>query len=311
MIDLDDQLAACDAYLDDTARRVVVLHPDRLSERPAPGRSRRGVALAVAASFALSGTIAIAAITRQRGGPGTSVAIESDEWTLVPDPNGAFEVEPSSRPIPYPNMVALNSVAHTTHEWVAVGAEYQGWNSVAAVWTSSDGTGWERVPHESFGAGGYSEVQPGSVPDGPYMGAVAEYDGRVVVAGAGAVGEAVLWWTDDLTTWHPIDPFPEFVEGWEFRLASGNGGFVVFGQQGEGGSVPGDPRSVVGWHSVDGVNWTPVSIEDAAGAGINDVLAVDDGFVAVGEHSPTTTAATWSSADGMTERRRCGSSTPG
>lgn len=170
----------------------------------------------------------------------------------------------------------------------------------AAVWTSEDGTSWERVPHNVavFGDG---ILMRDVVVGGPGLVAVGQ-------AGGGFRAGAVLTSADGLT-WERVPHDEAIFEGedwaWMHAVAVGGPGLVAVGGAGSG------ERDAAAWTSEDGLTWTPVPHDDAVfgGAGHQEILSITaggPGLVAVGrdidlEHDSD--AAVWTSPDGVTWTR--------
>jgi hypothetical protein len=79
-------------------------------------------------------------------------------------------------------------------------------------------------------------------------------------------------------------------------VVAGPGGFVAVGG---GGSIEGFGGALA-WHSLDGASWSLTHDEHAArdGSAMLDVVAIDDGYVAVGTNPDG--APVWRSTDGLT-----------
>lgn len=87
------------------------------------------------------------------------------------------------------------------------------------------------------------------------------------------------------------------LEGAE-AIASGHGRFVAVGSSGH-------PAQAAAWSSLDGVEWTPADVVDApVGSSLTQVVATEDGFVALGAESGMYGATkervrAWYSSDGL------------
>jgi hypothetical protein len=117
----------------------------------------------------------------------------------------------------------LNDAVVTPSGLVAVGADQSGGDRDAAVWTSSDGRTWNRVPHDAslFGAAGEQ-----------LMSVVVAGEFGLLAAGSEDSPSRPLFWTSkEGASWTRIDG-PAFgsAEGWRVSdMAAGPPGVVVFG----------------------------------------------------------------------------------
>ena len=161
----------------------------------------------------------------------------------------------------------------------------------AAVWTSTDGLTWSRVPHdeEVFGGAAMNGVTTG----GPGLVAVGE-----------TISGAAVWTSVDGTTWSRVPHDDEVFAGADMtRVTEGGPGLVAVGP-----SFSEDGAQV--WTSADGLTWSRVPDDDEVfgGAGIRDVTAGGPGLVAVGWFADEAAgvaqrAAVWTSVDGLTWSR--------
>jgi hypothetical protein len=110
-------------------------------------------------------------------------------WSRVP-PDGAVFGGPSSQ--------EMRSVAVGGPGLVAVGNDYADISADAAVWTSSDGLTWRRVPHDEavFGGPGNQEML-GVAIGSPGLAAVGRDD-------SGQDGDAAVWASADGLTWSRV-----------------------------------------------------------------------------------------------------------
>lgn len=133
-----------------------------------------------------------------------------------------------------------------------------GWDQVgrddwdAAIWTSTDGSGWDRVPGdvEVFGGEGFQSIR----------GIVASDATLVAVGGDGSGdGRAAVWTSDDGLAWSRApDPDGELDGEGSQRMnavAAHGGRFTAVGieEAEDGGAV--STRAAV-WTSADGRSWT-------------------------------------------------------
>jgi len=146
--------------------------------------------------------------------------------------------------------------------------------AVAAVWTSSDGVTWDRVPHDPtiFGGAGELELTMWDV--------VADTSGLVAVGGerrSGATHPAV-WTSPDGLSWNRVelDPatadhagrFGNVAVGGEGLIATGPGRFEGIGQ-------------VTVWTSADGASWDLIAGLLGSGS-THGVIAVDQAVLVSG-----------------------------
>ncbi len=161
----------------------------------------------------------------------------------------------------------------------------------AAVWTSTDGITWSRVPHDEavFGGAAMNSVTTG----GPGLVAVGE-----------TISGAAVWTSVDGVTWSRVPNDEAVFAGADMtRVTVGGPGLVAVGP-----SFFEDGAQV--WTSVDGLTWSRGPDEDEVfgGAGIRDITAGGPGLVAVGWFEDEAAgfvqrAAVWASVDGLTWSR--------
>lgn len=194
----------------------------------------------------------------------------------------------------------MDSVTAGGPGFVAVGQ-----SDGAAVWTSTDGLSWFRVPHNEdlFGAGVMHSVTAG----GPGLVAVGTSD------------QGAVWTSLDGFTWSRV-PHDEEVFGGGAgvdytsmsSVTAGGPGLVAVGIDGH---PHGENVNPVVWTSPDGLNWSRVPYDEAI-FGIREgvhwtsmasVTAGGPGLVAVGGDSRGSDgrggAAVWTSVDGITWSR--------
>jgi hypothetical protein len=246
-------------------------------------------------------------------------------WSRVPHDEDVFGGEGEQRMV---------SVTVGGPGLVAIGFDRgaQGGEGDAAVWTSSDGFTWSRVPHDEVVFGGESQPQmlsltaggPGLVAVGtdgyPYVLNFGQLDGSFDEPADELAVDAAVWTSTDGFTWSRV-PHDEAIFGGEgeqrmVSVAVGGPGVVAVG------SVTGDLGR--GWHtfdaavwtSADGINWSRVQHDVAVFAASGDlgdaeeqmlsVAASGPGLVAVGFDSAYGCgwdSAVWTSTDGFTWSR--------
>lgn len=155
----------------------------------------------------------------------------------------------------------LHAAAATPAGWAVVGevfeAPIRSGTPRAAIWTSADGMGWDRVPDgPMFDIGGYFDTmeEPGS-------GGIEDVasDGTTVVAVGDAcdeVGKACVqatWRSTDGTSWKRVS---DGMAGALTSVAGNDLGFVAVGAECQGAVSYCDPfSSPIAKHSRDGKTW--------------------------------------------------------
>lgn len=186
----------------------------------------------------------------------------------------------------------IYGVTATSSGFVAVGVDAIDGDQ-PAVWISSDGVSWDRVPNDgrTFGGGFMLDVTAG----GPDLVAVGQR------AGIDELSDAAVWTSPDGITWSPVDDQAEALGGAgsqriETVIAAGPG-FVAVGSDETDGAV---------WTSTDGRAWSRVPDPDGVLGGpgdqrIEDIVARPGGLVAVGGDSDETQGdiAVWLSSNGL------------
>jgi hypothetical protein len=148
----------------------------------------------------------------------------------------------------------------------------------AGVWRSTDGETWERI---------------GSDLEHAFLWSIAEGGPGLVAVGwrRNPEPDLAVWTSADAGATWELAPDPEGLEGFEATdVVGGADGTLVM----VGSSLGGDGGRI--WTSTDGVAWTLV-LDDMDGAYARSVIAVEDGFVAVGGGADAAARAWWS-ADG-------------
>lgn len=134
----------------------------------------------------------------------------------------------------------------------------------AAVWISSDGRAWERLPDEAA----FRLAR---------MSAIAERDGLLVAAGAAREGEddvPAIWRSSDGRRWSRIELSSS--SGAIEDIAAGADGFVAVGSSGRTGLL------ATAWRSADGLSWEPETIDPTGGSAATSVAVNPAGLVAIG-----------------------------
>ena len=165
--------------------------------------------------------------------------------------------------------------------FVAIGSAWESDHSVRpempVVWTSVDGESWDEQPVEL------------GVDDVSLIGIAPRSDGRLLmvgrIVGQGAVpGQSALapgaWLSDDATAWQMVD-LPLSEDAVVDSFDHGPKGYALS----TGGAI---------WFSADGMDWT-MTYEGAA-----NVVAGDDGFVAMAIPEAAGPSSVVASADGQT-----------
>jgi hypothetical protein len=168
--------------------------------------------------------------------------------------------------------------------WANVGQDA---NPRVAIWTSSDGLEWSRVPN----APGLA-LAPGVNTDFPEPGPrdVAAWSGGLVAVGVGGAAgtSAVIWTSPDGWTWTPVPDLPDAALRWAHGVAEGPEGLVVVG-----GSGANPDFRAEAWVSRNGTSWAAAT--RPAGIEMESVIGWADRLVAVGG-----APASWVSSDGRT-----------
>lgn len=214
--------------------------------------------------------------------PRDGVAMDGTSWTRVADPDAVFGT-------PEQEIVRLSHVAAGGPGYVAVGTYGQGQHgehgTVAAAWTSEDGSTWERVPHDDavfggFGPGRFTAASAVTT-GGPGLVAVGvELDAETLVA--------VAWLSEDGEEWTRVevdDPRSRGATDLDLHaIVDSDEGMVAVGI--ERGGPAGAPEYPAAWRSSDGVDWKGVTLAPAAEAAawgyLSTVVAHDGQVIAAG-----------------------------
>jgi hypothetical protein len=160
---------------------------------------------------------------------------------------------------------------------VAVGSDSRGFESVPAVWTSTDGLVWSRVAHDEAVFGLRGSMDGVAVAEIGLVAVGSEWPEHGTY-GSALDFDAAVWTSVDGITWSrvPHDESALGGDGWQFMrgVFVGDPGLVAFG----GDSGPGDGGVV--WVSADGITWS--RIPDVGNGAVLDVASGGSGLVAVG-----------------------------
>ncbi len=179
---------------------------------------------------------------------------------------------------------------------VAVGWDESSGDQKAAVWTSSDGIIWTRVPDSDDPDGEGSEVMLSVTTGGPGLVAVGLHV-------PGGDQNAAVWTSPDGIIWTRAPDSDDLGgEGGQRMLSvtTVGPGLVAVGLH-----VPGVNQNAAVWTSPDGIIWTRAPDSEALGGQSRQVMLSvtkgGPGLVAVGwdESSGDQKAAVWTSSDGI------------
>ncbi len=223
----------------------------------------------------------------------TTTAVLSPVWSRVPDDESVFGGEGfqwmQSVIAGGPGLVAVGSIG-------PVGS----FGGDAAVWTSSDGISWLRVPHDEavFGGGDFQEMVSVTV-GGP---------GLVAVGMGRSSFDAAVWTSPDGISWSRVPDGEDVLKGEGDqqirRVTAGGPGLVAVGVDFSGG----DGDAAV-WTSPDGISWSRVPHDEAVFGGegfqaMSGVVVGGPGLVAVGSDlTGDDDGAVWTSPDGISWSR--------
>lgn len=215
-------------------------------------------------------------------------------WSRVVDPEG----------LDADGWQTMNAVTTGGPGLVAVGTSAPGLHKDdAAVWTSTDGLRWNRVPDDSGVFTGAGDHHMADV--------VAGGPGFVAVGSVGSVdtGVAAVWTSQDGLAWTRVGHSEEVLggDGWQFMtsVTLSDFGLVAVGGDGSGGDLV-----AAVWTSPDGLVWSQVVDTGGALAGSGDqvmasVTVGGPGLVAVGREKPGSDfdSVVWVSPDGASWTR--------
>jgi hypothetical protein len=196
----------------------------------------------------------------------------------------------------------LDDVVASGDELVAVGSSHRVDEPAAdvdgAVWRSSDGVSWERVPDTTGPLGGPGDQRVLGVVEAPGGGG-----GALVAVGSDGASAAVWVRPSGGAPWERVDGGAGTLDGAGDQVARAvvaapDGSLVAVGA--DGGAGDGDAAV---WRSSDGRVWERAG-GDLGGPGVQDVqdvAVVGDQLVAVGSSGDS--AVAWTSPDGASWTR--------
>ena len=197
-------------------------------------------------------------------------------------------------------------------DWQGFGSSLATAKARAAVWTSTDGRTWTRVPHATvFDVGGFIDTTE-DPESGGMRDVVAGPDGLVAVGSvctSKPVGcEPAAWTSPDGTSWERVADVPA-LSGRLEAIAASDTGYVAVGDVGCDPSHTSSPPSCAGLvlTSTDGRVWVQQPFEGPAY--LRTVTAIGDRFFATATIGPETvcmsaTAQTWPRSMRKADRRR-------
>ncbi len=276
---------------------------------------------------AVPSTTAPVSTTLASSAEGSGIIWVDVEWTRVRDDSGVFDGA---------GVTSIEAVTLGGPGLVAVGTECERYcapflgpppdlvdNQDAAIWVTTDGADWMRIPHDEAVFGGPGrQVITDVVAAGPGLVAVGIVDHSYVdwirwpelrpepVGGRDDL-DAAIWTSPDGVTWQLVaDPDAVF-------SGTGDGSSPVAGDQAMEAVAIGEGRIVaVGsahedaavWVSTDGTSWQRIPHDDEVFGGpsaqwMHDVTYTGDRFVAVGSEldggDDNMIGAVWTSEDGL------------
>ena len=327
MIDLDRELHD---YAELMEQVMGPIHVEAFrAAKPARRRpNRRGLAVALAAAALTILVIAAVVILDPFGSEGpfieepTTIPTTTSQVTTSTEPAPTTTSEAAAPAPPAMSWTRVESeafggsgdqsmydIAIGGPGLVAVGSDGSGGDWDAAVWYSTDGRVWTRVPHDELVFGGPGDQYPMAVAaGGPGFVAVGEESTADGMAGISAV-----WTSEDGITWSRV-PHDEAAFGGEEQVnvfmkdvTAFGSGLVAVGMEWRESDF--DVDAVV-WTSPDGITWERVPHDEAVFGGPQDqimwaVVPAGPGLVAVGQAGegvgaggPDQPAAVWTSTNG-------------
>jgi hypothetical protein len=236
-------------------------------------------------------------------------------WTRVPHDEAVFGGSVNATMLSVttggPGLVAVGYVGLLEGDEISAVHLPADRDQDAAVWTSSDGYTWTRVPDDEAVFGGDSYQLMYAVTEAASGLVAVGYDGPPHAR------NAAVWTSPDGYTWTRVPDDQSALEGGVMRsVIAADPGLVAVGQS---DWLDGDPSSATGatirhdaavWTSPDGLTWTRIPDDEAVFAGsgeqrMRSVAVGGSGLVAAGaEYSDGEWhAAVWTSPDAYTWSR--------
>ncbi|HUF38080.1 MAG TPA: hypothetical protein VMN57_06125 [Anaerolineales bacterium] len=252
-----------------------------------------------------TGTSRLIAVGMEKIGDDENAAVWASTdgvlWTRIRAGNGVFGDT---------NSQVMEDVIAVGDGFVAVGVEKTDAEVRGAVWTSPDGTAWQRVPHSEGSFGGTTRFTT--------LKAIAPLGSSLLAVGSvepvdDIDVDAAAWLSHDGgATWIPVDaPETSLGDSGPVRfqrvygvVESGAGWFMVATEQNLAGSPSGEFVNGLIWHSSDGSEWSRIFDHkpDLYQQSMLDILASSLGLFAAGYEvlGDQVQAAVWFSEDGST-----------
>jgi serine/threonine-protein kinase len=289
----DDRFDTCRRFAEAAGAALHPLRPVDVApgEPTRPRTSRRRIAFASGSLVVVAGVAIAVILLLQPGDRGRSSVSRSPTtpgplpeltWRSVVDRRSAFDG---------PDDQEIADAALVNDAIVAVGRDDAGGDADAAVWTSSDGRRWTRVPGGTLGRIGEQR-----------MDAVAAVGEELVAVGSERTGgdtDPAVWRSaDDGTTWDRVEGAASGLHeagDQEMRVVvEATPGMVAAGFE----TSQGDLDAAV-WTSKDGSSWIPLTLASLEGPGDQQILGaatLGEQLVAVGSSTSETgdlDAAVW------------------
>lgn len=230
------------------------------------------------------------------GREGTAGAGRAAAWV---ERDGRFTAAGGGDALAGAGRVEMDDVVAGPGGLVAVGTRSQaGQEDAVAVWRSSTGQTWERLP----AAEAVFAATPGAA-----VASLVAVPGGVVAVGsvhAGDDADGAAWFSADGASWAAAGRAPDFSGAGPQYLsdaAAVDGGVVAVGAVSEGARA-----KPAAWRSKDGRSWAPAggsfelqgTSSDSVGTAVSAVRRAAAGLVAVG--GGTAARRMWASTDGVT-----------
>ena len=242
-----------------------------------------------------------AATTTSTSTPGTTAATTTTTLAPLGDPVFTWtRIALDEASLGGPGEQEIEAVIVGPDTLVGIGSATIEDDPSAAVWTSTNGSSWTRVPHDEslFGGASSQGMHAGIYFNNSFVAVGFDY----------AIGDqatAVVWRSPDGVSWTRVANDEAVFGGTDSQImlavTAGGPGLVAVGWDQSGGESDGAV-----WTSPDGISWTRIPHDEAlfGGAGrqtIYSVVAGGPGLVAVGadESGGDDDAVVWTSADGL------------